>query len=247
MKKIRRDGFEIACRNENVFWQTYQEIFVDGEYDFVCEDFQPFIIDCGSHIGLSVLFFKSRYPYARIIAFEPDPDNYELLQRNIVMNELDAVVAINAAVAEYTGSATYYREIFGDESAPDTRGYSISRSWGDRGHSRTLKVQTKRLLPYIQETVSYLKLDVEGVEQAVLEDIEERLVWVQRLCVEYHGTCLNPNENDLGAVVDLLQRNCFEVEVEAKELQEFLPEEFDDWVKTANPELAKICAVQDQL
>jgi FkbM family methyltransferase len=191
---------------------------VDGEYDFVCEDSQPFIIDCGSHIGLSVLFFKSRYPHARIIAFEPDPDNYELLRENTANNELDAVVAVNAAVADYTGSATYYREIFGDESSPDTRGYSISRSWGERGHSQALKVQTRRLLPYMQETVNYLKLDIEGVEQAVLEDIEVHLERVQRLYVEYHGTCLNLDENNLGVIVELLQHNCFEVEVEAKEL-----------------------------
>src|ERR1044071_4816990 len=53
------------------FVAGYEEIFKRENYkvDFATND--PFIIDCGSNIGLSIIYFKTRYPNAKIIGFEP--------------------------------------------------------------------------------------------------------------------------------------------------------------------------------
>ena len=57
--------------------------FIDEEYDRILSDGDtPLIVDAGANIGASVLFFRWRYPEARIIAVEPEPDNFELLRRN---------------------------------------------------------------------------------------------------------------------------------------------------------------------
>jgi FkbM family methyltransferase len=40
------------------------------------------ILDCGANIGITSLFFASRYPNARIYSIEPDPNNFALLERN---------------------------------------------------------------------------------------------------------------------------------------------------------------------
>lgn len=57
------------------FMQGYAESLKRGE--------QPLIIDCGANIGLASVWFANQFPQARIVAVEPDSDNFELLSKNI--------------------------------------------------------------------------------------------------------------------------------------------------------------------
>src|SRR6476620_3412213 len=43
---------------------------------------RPLIIDAGANIGTSACWFAMFFPYAHIVAFEPDAENFELLRRN---------------------------------------------------------------------------------------------------------------------------------------------------------------------
>ncbi|HET7425244.1 MAG TPA: hypothetical protein VFJ92_16880, partial [Gemmatimonadales bacterium] len=70
-------GLTFQYRNAPEFELLAHEIFEGGEYEFPCDTDAPVILDCGSHIGLSVAWFKRRFPKARITAFEPDPQNFE--------------------------------------------------------------------------------------------------------------------------------------------------------------------------
>jgi hypothetical protein len=45
------------------------------------------IVDLGSHIGISVAFFRLRYPTARIYAFEPNPVSFGKLEANVAAFE----------------------------------------------------------------------------------------------------------------------------------------------------------------
>jgi hypothetical protein len=54
----------------------FEEIFVNETY-FI-EGRRNSIVDSGSNIGLSILYFKLRDPDAEVTAFEPDPRNAEL-------------------------------------------------------------------------------------------------------------------------------------------------------------------------
>jgi FkbM family methyltransferase len=70
----------------------------DLEYHFPTEKADPFIIDAGSTIGMSILFFKTLFPQARIIGFEPSEASCELLKRNIAANGLTGVEVHQAAL-----------------------------------------------------------------------------------------------------------------------------------------------------
>jgi FkbM family methyltransferase len=41
------------------------------------------ILDIGSHIGTSILYFRQLFPQAKIFGFEPHPENFDILQRNV--------------------------------------------------------------------------------------------------------------------------------------------------------------------
>jgi FkbM family methyltransferase len=43
---------------------------------------RPFILDAGANIGASACWFALNFPQSHIVAFEPDPANFDLLRRN---------------------------------------------------------------------------------------------------------------------------------------------------------------------
>ena len=82
------------------FLSNYKDIFILKSYSFRSKSRKPFIIDCGSHIGISVLYFKHIYPDAQVLSFEANPTVFKLLQKNIEQNHAQGVRLIHAAVGE---------------------------------------------------------------------------------------------------------------------------------------------------
>lgn len=64
------------------------------------------ILDLGANVGLTTLFFRRRYPAARIVAVEADPRTYERLRRNV--SGLSDVSTLNRAVAGTDGRMAFY-------------------------------------------------------------------------------------------------------------------------------------------
>ena len=74
------------------------EIWHNQSYFFECRTKRPFIIDCGSNIGLSVLYFKQLFPNSNILAFEPDPILCKYLNQNVRANGLTEIEILPKAV-----------------------------------------------------------------------------------------------------------------------------------------------------
>ena len=86
----------------------FNEVFLNQEYCFTTNKKSPFIIDCGSNIGMSVLYFKMIYPNSEILAFEPDKDAFGCLAENIKANNLHAVLPNQKALSNKEGSVDFY-------------------------------------------------------------------------------------------------------------------------------------------
>lgn len=59
----------------------------------------PIIIDCGANIGLSAVWFADKFPQARILAVEPEPENFAVLKRNAFQRP--NIIPINAAISDH--------------------------------------------------------------------------------------------------------------------------------------------------
>jgi FkbM family methyltransferase len=92
-------GFRVGYLGEAQFHYLLNEVFVEGSYRFSTERPCPVVVDCGSNIGMSILFFKALYPQARIIGFEPDPDTFHELAENVRANRLASVELHNVALS----------------------------------------------------------------------------------------------------------------------------------------------------
>lgn len=166
----------------DAYWYlfTYKEILHDEIYLFKASTETPVIIDCGSNIGLSVIYFKYLYPRAKIITFEPDPIIFNVLERNLCSFGFEDVIAYEKAVWYEEGSLSFLSD--------GGVGGRLSDQLSD---GRTYQVQTVRLRDFLAEHVDFLKIDIEGAEYEVLLDCADRLVNVDFLFVEYHSDSLS--------------------------------------------------------
>jgi FkbM family methyltransferase len=206
LQTTTRDGLTISFINEEEFESLWNEIFSVNQYLFSCKTDAPFIIDCGAHIGMSVLYFKQRYPHAQIIAFEPSPQPFQILEQNIKQNHIQGVQLVNAAVTADNGEIPFYVRqdstiTWGDTSLKEAIDGS-EQQW------RTISAHAVRLSSYITRPVDYLKLDIEGMEETVLREIEKKLPLVTELRIEFH--CKSTNEvNNLDKTLALLSKYNF--------------------------------------
>ena len=68
-------------------------------------------------------------------------------------------------------------------------GGSITRRLADRDFGcATYDVKTVKLSDYIDRPVDLLKLDIEGAETAVIEELGEKVALARRIYVEVHST-----------------------------------------------------------
>jgi FkbM family methyltransferase len=74
-------GGSVFLRPGTTDQDVYAEIFIQKEYDLDLGN-PMFIVDAGAHIGLSSVFFASKYPKATIVALEPEPSNFDILLLN---------------------------------------------------------------------------------------------------------------------------------------------------------------------
>ena len=153
----------------------FKEMYVKGYYNFKTGSEAPLILDCGSNIGISVLFFKDIYPNSTIRAFEADPHISELLQNNLRSNSVNNVEVIPKAVWINNEGIE-----FGTEGAD---GGSIFSS------NKKIKVPSIRLKEVIdnEDSIDFLKIDIEGAETEVMEDCRNSLKNVKNIFIEYHS------------------------------------------------------------
>jgi FkbM family methyltransferase len=189
-------GKKISFVSRVEFLHSVDELFVEEIYRQKLRA-NPLIIDCGANIGLSIIYMKQLAPDARIIAFEPDKLNYQLLKQNVEHFGLSNVDARNEAiwientVLKFASQGSLMSRI-DEKEKPDS-----------------IEVKATRLKELITEKVDFLKIDIEGAEYKVMADIDEKLHLVENLFLEYHGTF--DQNGELREIFDILVRNGFKL------------------------------------
>ena len=175
---------------------SVEEIFRSKVYQFKAKTDAPHIIDAGANIGLSVLFFKELYPQATIVAYEPDSAIFKLLERNT--SGLAGVELRQAAAWIEKTTLTFYTE---GSLAGSTQIDFLNTH-------KAVSVAAERLRDEIRKRpVDFLKIDIEGAENAVLFDIADDLNQVDHLFFEYHSIPGKPQL--LGQLLELVASKGF--------------------------------------
>lgn len=118
------------------------------------------VLDIGANIGLhSVIMSRCDF---EVRSYEPDPRHFEIMQRNLALNNCDNVQAFNAAVSSKTGEMEFVR-VLGNTTSSHLAG-SKANPYGDL---ERFPVKVESFKPLIA-WADLIKLDVEGHEKIVL-------------------------------------------------------------------------------
>jgi len=172
--------YTVRMNNGPSFYILYKDIFIKRIYHFEAQRADPLILDCGSNIGMSILYFKHVYPKARLIGFEPDPAIFPYLQENIACNRLEGVKLVKAAVVGREGMLDFYSDGRGGSCLAEHLPVGVSKGL------QKYEVPCVRLRSYLTEPVDFLKMNIESAEYEVLKDSADRLRMIREMVLEYH-------------------------------------------------------------
>jgi len=193
------NGKKIIVPDNASFTFMHKEIFEDEIYKFTTQNSEPYIIDGGANIGLASIYFKNLFPSARIVAFEPDPEIFNVLKNNIEEFNFSKIDLVQKGLWNCETKLKFLSE--GADAGLITN--------LDKTRSSSLEIETTSLKAYLNQSVDFLKLDIEGAETVVLNDIENDLDKVDRIFVEYHSFVNQPQT--LNVIIDILRRAKFRV------------------------------------
>ena len=176
--RINRDDFLFMTNHEN----EIMKYFIPKEGDTV--------VDVGAHIGLYSLIAAKRVGTSgKVIAIEPDPENFKILKKNILLNQLTNVEAVECAVY----STREKLKLFLPELEQGRTIFNTVMQDRARTSNNFLEVEANTLDNILIENnvqrVNYLKIDVEGAELEVLKGAVNTLSSNKNitLIIEIHG------------------------------------------------------------
>jgi FkbM family methyltransferase len=135
---------------------------------------QGTLVDIGANIGVIGIGAAYMGQVQKIIAFEPDPNNFALLQRNVSQNGLtDCAICLPYAVAEQNGELQFElsRDNFGDHRLHSASGIAQDVELFDESHRQIITVQSHPLDEMINglptqftNEIALVWIDVQGYE-----------------------------------------------------------------------------------
>jgi len=161
--RLRLKNGLLEVPNSSCIRILINEIFLEEEYKFISEEKSPRILDVGAHVGLATYYFKSIYPKAKIICYEPDPHNFEILERNVQSLGFREVETRNEAVSNIEGKCTFYT------NKKDSMAGSLLKTGAQSKGRNQINVKTVKFNEIIDEPTHFLKLDIEGSEHKVIK------------------------------------------------------------------------------
>lgn len=160
------------------------------------------IVDVGANVGASALFWRARYPAARLLCFEPVAENFALLSENL------ADYPSTECHHEGLGNADAKLELIASPGAGNHGGWSLYQRGQQGGEARervTIRRSGARLAELGVHAIDILKIDTEGHEREILEGMEPELLEQTRYITgELHG------ERDF-ALLDWLEQRGYRV------------------------------------
>jgi FkbM family methyltransferase len=157
--------------------EVFKKIFIDKEYEQPFQSAPHTILDLGANIGLSSVFFANTFPNACVIAVEPDPANFALLQHNVA--KLPNVTCVHAAVWPQDGRVRLSDPGLGHWAMRVTQGT-------DPGFDVPALSMESLLAMLPSGRADLVKIDIEGAEKELFSEPHAWLDQVQSMVIELH-------------------------------------------------------------
>jgi FkbM family methyltransferase len=201
--QLKSSGILFNIRNAMDVW-SIKETFLDDFYRFE-KSIKPkngVIIDVGAGIGEFTIQTAKACPDCKVFGFEPFPESFDYLVKNLATNSINNIIPIPAAVTSLPGIMVL------DTSSGNPLQFRMQA-----GNLSDSPIKTILLMNFLRENsisnVELLKLDCEGGEFDILLPLNrEDLVRFKTIVMEYHDSLTSHNHLE---IVQLLKDAGFDV------------------------------------
>jgi FkbM family methyltransferase len=186
-----RNGLRFAARFDLNEPGTIDDVMMRNEYFTERNKLRngATVVDVGANIGAFSIVAAMRAKGVKVFSFEPHPDTFARLEKNVGLNALgSAVTPLNFAIAERKGTLKLFVHptISGANTVAPYRAHLDFVEAGD-----SIPVSAITLEDAFREckveTCDFLKLDCEGAEFGIIASVPDSVLRkVRHIAMEYH-------------------------------------------------------------
>lgn len=151
--------FHIKDRDSRLWYDLYSTDPVWPEMKFIKDNLirsGDVVIECGSHHGCTtIMLSKWVGAEGKVYAYEPGLRNYEILKKNLALNDIKNVSAIRAVVGSCAGSVDFI------EDAGSSMGSHVVYSNESAGRGSS-KIEQVSLEMHAADKPALVKIDTQG-------------------------------------------------------------------------------------
>jgi len=190
---INAEQWKVLIRRNTSDYIVFKQVWQNLEYkplvDMILSKQKAeqidYIVDAGANIGLTSLYLKRHFRNSRIIAVEPDEENFKSMRKNIELNNMDNIHLVQGAVWNTA------EDLVIDKSFRDGAEWALAVK--PKMYIHDVSVKSVTLLSLLEQYnfpyVDILKMDIEGAERYIFEDPEVNkliLAKVKYIAIEIH-------------------------------------------------------------
>lgn len=178
--KIPGKKIKVHLRRNTTDHYAFRHVFLLNEYEHIDFGNVKWVIDAGANIGLFSLFIKDKYPEANIVALEPEPSNFEQVQKNL------------SGVPGFHGEN---KGLWNKDCKLEVVVKEELGKWGTQvKESATGSIDAicieSILAKYKIEKIDILKVDIETSEKYIFDNYVAWLPKVKVVIIEFHDRLL---------------------------------------------------------
>ena len=186
LARIKRLGlkhpFSIRVRTSD--YLCFEQVFVQRQYALNAVWEPRTIVDAGANIGLASIYFANAFPASRIIAVEPEQENFALLEKNC---EPYAEITPLLAALWHEDTNLHVCDIGNGAWGFVTRTMDEYQRQGSSGVDTVRGLSMHTLMDEFDiDEIDILKIDIEGSEKEVFAGKPDWLERVGVLIIETH-------------------------------------------------------------
>lgn len=195
--------FHIEDKDSRLWYDLYSSDPVWPEMKFIKDNLiRPgdVVIECGSHHGCTtIMLSKWVGAEGKVYAYEPGLRNYEILKKNLALNDIKNVSAIRAVVGSCAGSVDFM------EDAASSMGSHVVPDNGSGGRGSS-KIEQVSLDVHAADRPALVKIDTQGYVYQPLLGLKD-IIKNQRpnLALEIDGkNTINQYGDNFSKIFDLI-------------------------------------------